>query len=409
MRTPTLCTRYERLAQQDHNSIVKSQYEHRIITHRAVMRKILVIDDTDFIREDIATTLQFEGYNTITAEDGIVGVEKAKVEKPDLILCDVSMPRLDGFGTLEQIRAIPEISTTPFIFLTAKAEKADMRRGMELGADDYLTKPFTTDELIKAVDTQFSKQKQVSEKYQQEMDAVIGNITYALPHEFRTPLNGLLGCADILIDLARAGKNGEPVDMDEMESMAISIQDSAKRLHRLTENFLVYTQIQSLAANPREVAELQKQRSMGLRSTIEDIFYSQATPYGREADLVVDVDEAEIAISMQNFYKVVDEIASNALKFSNPSTPVEIVGKVTEGMYTLSVTDHGRGMKEEYIKRIGAYNQFERDKHEQQGAGLGLAIVKKLVELHAGSFSLESVVDDHTTVSVSFAIAPPSE
>jgi CheY-like chemotaxis protein/two-component sensor histidine kinase len=373
------------------------------------MRKILVIDDTDFIREDIATTLQFEGYNTITAEDGIIGVEKAKAEKPDLILCDVSMPRLDGFGTLEQIRAVPEISTTPFIFLTAKAEKADMRRGMELGADDYLTKPFTTDELIKAVDTQFSKQKQVSEKYQQEMDAVIGNITYALPHEFRTPLNGLLGCADILIDLARAGKNGEPVDMDEMESMAISIQDSAKRLHRLTENFLVYTQIQSLAANPREVAELQKQRSMGLRSTIEDIFYSQATPYGREEDIVVDVDEAEIAISMQNFYKIVDEIASNALKFSNPSTPVEVVGKVAEGMYKLSVTDHGRGMKEEYIKRIGAYNQFERDKHEQQGAGLGLAIVKKLVELHAGSFSLESVVDHHTTVSVGFAIAPSSE
>jgi two-component system, sensor histidine kinase and response regulator len=373
------------------------------------MRKILVIDDTDFIREDIATTLQFEGYITVTAEDGLVGVEKAKLEKPDLILCDVSMPRLDGFGTLEHIRAAEGISTTPFIFLTAKAEKSDMRRGMELGADDYLTKPFTTDELIKAVETQFSKQKQVTAKFQQEMDSVIGNITYALPHEFRTPLNGLLGCADLLIDIARAGKSGEPVDMDEVELMATSIQDSAKRLHRLTENFLVYTQIQSLAANPREVAELQKQRALGLRSTIEDIVMTQATVFSRQDDVTLDVDEAEIVISNQNFYKIVDEVVSNAFKFSTAGQKITVLAKDHTDHYTLAITDCGRGMKEEYIKRIGAYSQFEREIHEQQGAGLGLAIVKKLVEMHNGTFELESVVDDHTTVRLTFVAVPQDE
>ncbi len=371
------------------------------------MRKILVIDDTDFIREDIATTLQFEGYITVTAEDGIVGVEKAKSEKPDLILCDVSMPRLDGFGTLAEIRKIKDISTTPFIFLTAKAEKSDMRRGMELGADDYLTKPFTTDELIAAVNVQFSKQKQVAEQFEEKLDALRGNITYALPHEFRTPLNGLMGCADILIDLARAAQLGEEVDFHEVELMAVSIQDSARRLHRLTENFLVYTQLQSLAANPKEVAELQKQRAMGLRATIEDIVMSQAGGHERNGDVVIDVDEAEVTMSIQNFYKVIDELSSNAFKFSNPGTLIVVTGRVEDQHYQLDMTDHGRGMTVEQINNIGAYSQFERGLYEQQGAGLGLAIVKKLVELHNGKFSVDSVVEQKTTTRIVLPIAEP--
>lgn len=373
------------------------------------MKKILVIDDTDFIREDIATTLQFEGYMTITAEDGLVGVEKARTERPDIILCDVSMPRLDGFGTLAEIRKIKEISTTPFIFLTAKAEKSDMRKGMELGADDYLTKPFTTDELIAAVNTQFSKKEQVKVELEEQLDALRGNISYALPHEFRTPLNGLMGCADILIDLARAAQLGESVDMHEVELMAVSIQDSARRLHRLTENFLVYTQLQSLAANPKEVAELQKQRAIGIRSTIEDIVMTQAAAYERTADVTVEVEEVELAISMQNFYKILDELTGNAFKFSNEGTAIVIEGKIREDRYYLDIIDHGRGMTKQQINSIGAYVQFERGIYEQQGAGLGLTIVKKLIELHNGKFAIDSVVDEKTACKIVLPVAPSSE
>jgi signal transduction histidine kinase len=380
--------------------------------------KILVIDDTDFIREDIQTTLMFEGYTAIIAEDGLAGVEKARAEKPDLILCDVSMPRLDGFGALEQIRATPDLTTTPFIFLTAKAEKQDMRRGMELGADDYLTKPFTTDELIKAVETQLEKRRKVAKvfgnKIEEELQRAFDNILYALPHEFRTPLNGLLGLSSVMLSLVRESKDaGEQLAFEDIESMTASIHDSAKRLHHLAENFLVYTQILSLEKGTRSDVYDANQRAIGLYGTVSGVIESQAPVYGRLADVKMEVEEVELALSMQNFYKIVDELASNAFKFSDVGTPIIVRGFMDGERWTLEITDHGRGIKTEDLERIGQpFHQVGRREHEQQGAGLGLAIVQKLVKLHNGVFSIESDASDenhHTTVRVTLGIAPPEE
>ena len=104
------------------------------------MKTILVIDDAEFILESASTLLMFEGYKVFTASDGVEGVEIAMKEKPDLILCDISMPKLDGYGVLDQLRANPSTATIPFIFLTAFTEKSNMRTGMEKGADDFLIK-----------------------------------------------------------------------------------------------------------------------------------------------------------------------------------------------------------------------------------------------------------------------------
>lgn len=121
------------------------------------MKKILVIEDMADVRENIAELLEISGYATITAEDGAVGVDKALEEKPDLILCDVMMPRLDGFTVLNILSKRPETSDVPFIFLTAKAEIDDFRKGMNLGADDYITKPFSKEELLQVIATRLQK------------------------------------------------------------------------------------------------------------------------------------------------------------------------------------------------------------------------------------------------------------
>ncbi|HOM04911.1 MAG TPA: response regulator, partial [Candidatus Kapabacteria bacterium] len=110
------------------------------------MQKILIIDDAEFILESTSTLLRFEGYEVYTASDGKTGIQTALEVKPDLILCDISMPGIDGFQVLSKIRETPEIATVPFIFLTAFTEKQNMRLGMEKGADDYLVKPYTRDE-----------------------------------------------------------------------------------------------------------------------------------------------------------------------------------------------------------------------------------------------------------------------
>ena len=121
------------------------------------MKKILLIEDNEDIRSNTAEILELTNYEVIVAENGKVGVEKAIEHKPDLIICDIMMPLLDGYGVLHAVHKNDAIKNTPFIFLTAKTERSDFRKGMELGADDYITKPFSGTELLNAVDSRLNK------------------------------------------------------------------------------------------------------------------------------------------------------------------------------------------------------------------------------------------------------------
>jgi CRP-like cAMP-binding protein len=122
-----------------------------------IMKKILVVEDNTQIRENTAEILGLAGYETYEAENGKRGVETAMREKPDLIICDIMMPELDGYGVLHLLKKNPETEHIPFIFLTAKAERADFRKGMEMGADDYISKPFDDIELLKAIEIRLKK------------------------------------------------------------------------------------------------------------------------------------------------------------------------------------------------------------------------------------------------------------
>lgn len=130
------------------------------------MKKVLIIEDNTEVRENIAEILSISNYEVITAENGLIGVRKAEAEVPDLILCDVMMPELDGFGVLRILSKKQETSSIPFIFLTAKTEKEDIRKGMNLGADDYITKPFDDVELLDAIEIRLKK----SERLRQHFD-----------------------------------------------------------------------------------------------------------------------------------------------------------------------------------------------------------------------------------------------
>jgi DNA-binding NarL/FixJ family response regulator len=124
------------------------------------MKKILVIEDEPEMRRNLATILKLEKFSVLQAENGRIGIDLAKKERPDLILCDVMMPEMDGHGVLKALREDSNLVTTPFIFLTAKGEKADFRSGMDLGADDYLTKPVAKDDLLSAISARFKRIEQ---------------------------------------------------------------------------------------------------------------------------------------------------------------------------------------------------------------------------------------------------------
>lgn len=154
------------------------------LSHNLIaMKKILVIEDNLEVRENLEEILELSGYEVELAEDGKVGVEKALKNKPDLILCDVMMPRLDGFGVLNILSKKPDTSDVPFIFLTAKAEKSDFRRGMNLGADDYITKPFYKDELLAVIETRLRKSEQLKEKFDRTAQGLSAFINEAKGYE----------------------------------------------------------------------------------------------------------------------------------------------------------------------------------------------------------------------------------
>ncbi|MBL7911560.1 MAG: response regulator [Bacteroidia bacterium] len=136
------------------------------------MKKILLIEDNKDVRENTAEILGLAQYNVVTAKDGKEGVELAQKEKPDLIICDIMMPVLDGHGALHLLSKNEETASIPFIFLTAKAERSDFRKGMEMGADDYLTKPFDEVELLNAIESRLKKTEILKKEFTKNMAGI---------------------------------------------------------------------------------------------------------------------------------------------------------------------------------------------------------------------------------------------
>lgn len=351
-------------------------------------RTILLIDDSDYIIESTASLLRFEGYTVLTAKNGRDGLLLAKQHHPDLVICDVSMPEMDGYTVLRYLRDDPDTATLRFMFLTARAEKSDMRMGMDIGADDYLVKPFSIEELLSAIDAQWKK----NDVFQRGVEELKLNVTYALPHEIRTALNQILGSAHSL--------KSSSDDRACVTELADDIIASAQRLLHIAENFLVYAQLETLSADRRAIEQLRSYRTDEAAAIVADVAMTTAERYQRGTDVrLTQIPEGvSIAMSSENFYKVISELLDNAFKFSSAGTEVHVGCRSEPEWFIVYIKDHGRGMTPAQINKIGAYIQFNRYVQEQQGIGLGLAIARRLVELHGGRFHIESSPEQGTAI-----------
>jgi two-component system sensor histidine kinase/response regulator len=367
------------------------------------MTTILVIEDAQTVREEIVQLLEFEGYETLAAANGIEGIEMARHHLPDLILCDVTMPTLDGYGAIEAIRREEALATTPFIFLTGRADRSDMRHGMNLGADDYITKPFTADELLTAIATRLEKHTALLQQSEQRMDELRKSIARSLPHELRTPLTQMIGFSELLMT------GTENIDLDDFVESLRNINLSAIRMHRLVENFLYYSQLEEIRADPRlQRALLKESYTAHAHEVVASAAARIAEEAHRESDLVLRAEEAALNISPENLDRLIAELVDNAFKFSPEGTPVEVTTVAGGRTFVVTVVDHGRGMTPEQIARVGAYMQFDRERYEQKGCGLGLVIAQRLAELHGGYLSITSVLERGTTVRLTLPLATGS-
>jgi signal transduction histidine kinase len=362
-------------------------------------KRILVIEDAFTLRKDIIEMLTFEGFDVHGAENGQLGIERARELNPDLIICDIMMPVLDGFGVLHALQKDAALATTPFIFLTARTDRMDVRQGMELGADDFLTKPFTAAELIRTVHARLQKVAAFEDESTRAMDNLRGNIIMALPHELRTPLHVILGFSELLMN------DSDFIDAERVNDMARHINRAGSRLYHLIENFIIYAQTEIALNDPKERVAMGEGTTLYPKTAIETYATAKAEQgqrnQSRRDDLFMHVVDVEaVGISEDFLKKLVEEIVDNAFKFSSPGSQVHVRTLIEGPWYVLQVTDNGRGMKQEHIDAIGAVMQFERRVFEQQGAGLGLVVCRRLAQLNGGDLTIESELERGTRVTV---------
>ncbi|HYV31847.1 MAG TPA: response regulator [Candidatus Binatia bacterium] len=363
------------------------------------MPKFLVIDDDDSFRQAAVCALQKKGFETCEAGDGAAGAELARRLLPDLIICDINMSKMDGYTLLETLRHEPATAAIPVILMTGMGDAASMRRGMNLGADDYLAKPFSAPQMFSAVDARLKQHQALRQNAEKKLADLRANLSLALPHEMITPLNGIFASAQIL------STSPESLTLPEIAEYGATILQSAERLHRTVQNFLLYGQLEMQASDPKTLAGLREKRTEQARQVIEARARRQAEKATRIADLQLDLAEGSIAVGQDLFTKLVDELVDNAFKFSTAGTTVRVASSSSKDHYTLSVSDRGRGMDGDQIANIGAYAQFDRTTHEQQGSGLGLILARRITQLSGGEFSLQSQRDAGTTVTVKLPLA----
>lgn len=359
------------------------------------MAKIVIIDDDFIILESLKEILISFGFDVFATDDGWTGVDYVKENKTDLIICDIEMPTITGYEVLKVIKSDINLVTIPFIFLTGLNTLENQRQGMLIGADDYLTKPFKTQELIEAINVRLERKNIIDKSIEKNVDSYKNLITSTLPHELNTPLNGIMGSAQMLIE------GSEDFAQEEIQELYRVIYYSANRLKNLISNFIYINELEtrSKSENPQV-----NKVDVDTKTLVSEYSKKQAISHGRENDLILDVKDFNLKINENDLIKIVSEIVDNAFKFSPERSKVIVSTSVDDKLFTLRVIDYGRGLNQDQLESLRIFKQFDRDTIEQQGLGLGLEICKNISSLWNAKFEIRSNQNEFTEISIHFPI-----
>ncbi len=367
------------------------------------MTSVLVIEDEDFLIEEILTTLQFEGFETFEARNGRQGVALARQHLPDVVVCDIMMPEMDGYAVLEALRSDTRTASIPFIFLTARSSKTDVRIGMGLGADDYLTKPFTRAELLEAIQARIKRLDAIQAAEKARLEEAQQHLARLVAHELRTPLISISTVQELI---SRQVGQLSPEDLRDLLEM---MNAGSHRLSHVVEQMVFMTQLETgmlksekLQEDGLEVdlwstltASINLARRFAVRSPDVGVQLDQ-----RAADLFVKGDPAALKHALA-------ELISNALAYSPDGSQVTVTQWEENGRAWISIADHGVGISEADWKQAQArFQQVNRDRTEQQGMGLGLPLARRIILTHGGTFKLRSEVGKGTQVFLSLPLIP---
>jgi len=343
------------------------------------IRTILVIDDDLPMLLGLRVLLERSGYQVKTCENSLTAIKMAEDIQPDLIVCDVMMPLMDGFKVRDELSASRLTSGIPFLFLSARASQTDKLRGLEGGADDYVTKPFDPRELVARINAVFRRQDHSHQDAAQEMNRQIeriqSEISHNISHELRTPMTQILMSLDMLL----RDKYDDPEDLKWFVETALS---QSHRLNGLIDD-LTFLSNYDIGRTfvIRQKIDLNNDFTFPI-STRQDLY--------KDKNLQVHINVAEgvvIHAPRREFRQAVSHLVDNSLKFTSPMTSVLIdLAANGNGGCVLTVADYGSGIPAELHEKVFErfYQISQGDTRQYGGLGVGLTISRIIARALGG-------------------------
>jgi len=354
-------------------------------------KTILVVEDHDLLLFAMRDMLEAEDYKVVTATDGVDALDKMQSITPDLIIADISMPRMDGYTFFEEVHAVPAWVPIPFVFLTARAEQEDRLRGKALGAEDYIIKPFDPQELLVVVNSRIGRAQEIRAATATEFDDLKQQIITLLSHELRTPLTSVYGYTELALEEATGLPPGD------FQQFLQGIKKGADRLTQLVEDLLMVVRLDS-GELQREFDQLGSVQD-GIMGMVRRAARAQAGKFSdQDVTIVVDVEEGLPPVLVHEYF-VSDALArlvDNAVKFTRTSPKrIRLGARVDGDKVAIEVQDWGVGIAPDQMDRLfERFGQLNRHQMEQQGTGLGLVIAQELVRCMGGTITVASSRDE---------------
>lgn len=365
------------------------------------MATILYIEDEIDIRQTIVEELREAGFDTLEAANGREGLEAICNHKPNLVLCDVSMPKMGGHQLLQELRGThPEHAEIPFVFLTAYGEKSQVIGGKEMGADDYLVKPVDHDELIATVRSRLTQVSRMGTFKDQEIHGMREEILQLLPHELRTPLNHIIGFSEMISEEMLG-----VIDNKQYVEYAENIHNSGLRLLDMIDNVLTLASALSGQLTPQlELCDI---------GDVVTLSVDDVRPRAQQKSCSIaphfSVGSIKVVTDRKLLHQALIAVLDNAIKFSPDEGDVGVDLKADDNGLTISVRDNGIGMTSEQVKTaLSPLSQVDKGiTRTFDGLGNGLALAKCIVEAMGGEISIKSDAGEGSVVSLLFPQLKP--
>ena len=358
--------------------------------------KILVVDDVMSNVLLLKVLLTNEKFQVITANGGNKCVEMAKSEHPDLILLDVMMPDISGFDTAVILKKDPDTADIPIIFLTALNAPSDLVHGFQVGANDFLSKPFSKEELIMRVMHQISlvAAKRIIVQQNDELKRTIGNrdkMYSVIAHDLRSPMASIRMVLNLVVNCLSREVVG-----DEIFDLIDKANRESEETHDLLDNLLKWTKSQTGRLN----VVFQDFDLAEVVPGVVDIFVMIAETKHIELKLDMGASPIMVRADKDMLKTVIRNFISNAIKFSNEGSSIDIFVTVQDKFAKINVRDHGVGISEARLHNLFRAGKTTYGTNNEEGSGLGLQLCQDFAEKNGGSVCVESVQGEGSTFSV---------